>query len=489
VRRKWEAALDEMATLDFEGERISFADALSAIEGIAEDTLFAPESRNAPVQVMGPLESAGSTFDAIWFLQASDLAWPKVVSPSPLLPWTLQRELGMPGTDPTLDLERAKRMTQRIAGAAPCVVFSHAREDAEGRLRPSPALNGLRCELRDAIDLSARAEPAARVRLESIVDVGPIPPPGGVLTGGAAILQAQAACGFKAFAERRLFSTALETPSLGLDARQRGNLVHSVLEKFWSEVKTQTRLKSMTEQDRTAELDRAIESVFSRDYARTGPGWPVTYLGAERQRLKNLLLPWLQFEATERGAFSVKSSERKLEDVSIGDLRLTVRVDRIDEVDVEPADGGLPLSVSLIVDYKTGDAKPAQWLTDRPDEPQLPLYAIVAGEQDLGGLAFAVIRPGKEMAMRGYEAHAGVLPKAAPSQTGSFDEQLDAWRTVLTQLAHDFYTGQASVSPKNYPATCKFCEQRILCRLDVASLDLDAASDAAGAEIGESEIA
>ena len=38
--------------------------------------MFAPESRDAPVQVMGPLEAAGGTFDAVWFLRAGELSWP-----------------------------------------------------------------------------------------------------------------------------------------------------------------------------------------------------------------------------------------------------------------------------------------------------------------------------------------------------------------------------------------------------------------------------
>ena len=43
---------------------------------IARQTTFAPESRDAPVQVMGPLEAAGGTFDAVWFLRGGELSWP-----------------------------------------------------------------------------------------------------------------------------------------------------------------------------------------------------------------------------------------------------------------------------------------------------------------------------------------------------------------------------------------------------------------------------
>ena len=38
---------------------VEFDQALTALERIARQTMFAPESREAPVQVMGPLEAAG----------------------------------------------------------------------------------------------------------------------------------------------------------------------------------------------------------------------------------------------------------------------------------------------------------------------------------------------------------------------------------------------------------------------------------------------
>jgi len=85
TRRRWERALDELATLDFDGQQVEFANALENLERIARKTIFAPESREAPVQVMGPLEATGGRFDALWFLRAGDLSWPVTTGGSPLL--------------------------------------------------------------------------------------------------------------------------------------------------------------------------------------------------------------------------------------------------------------------------------------------------------------------------------------------------------------------------------------------------------------------
>jgi NifB/MoaA-like Fe-S oxidoreductase len=45
-------------------------------------------------------------------------------------------------------------------------------------------------------------------------------------------------------------------------------------------------------------------------------------------------------------------------------------------------------------------------------------------------------------------------------------------------LAEDFHSGKTDVRPKNYPDTCKYCQQRLLCRLDVTTLSADETEEA-----------
>ncbi len=106
IRERWESALDALSTLDFDGRSVDFPEALRAIERIARETVFAVEASEAPVQVMGPLEAAGSEFDAVWLLRGGETSWPPGERTMPLLGWAVQRELGMPGTDATRDLQR-----------------------------------------------------------------------------------------------------------------------------------------------------------------------------------------------------------------------------------------------------------------------------------------------------------------------------------------------------------------------------------------------
>jgi probable DNA repair protein len=464
TRRKWERTLDQFAMLDFDGSQVSYLRALSALERLTRITTFAEESHQAPVQILGPLEAAGSSFEAVWFLGANDMTWPVTPAANPLLPWALQREFQMPGTDTAADDARARRTTHRIAASAATSVFSYAAESSAGKQRPSPMLDALQLEPVEADQIApVRSQPSV-VKTEEFADCIPIrETPDRIIQGGADILRLQAACGFRAFAERRLWSAEMRTIEMGMDAGERGTIVHQALEHFWTEVESQSHLKEMTTDQRAAALERAIEHGLRRTSVDAA-GWDQAYVDVQRARLRNLLGPWLELELN-RDPFSVKLSEKSFSDVRIGPLRLNVRVDRVDVGE----DG------EIIIDYKTGRAEPRDWQTDRPEAPQLPLYAVLAtaAQPDipLADVAFALIRPGKEMALEGFAGKVTAQQKKSNRRSQSLEEQVDTWRRVLTDLAEDFHRGDARVDPKQYPRTCSNCAQRILCRLDPTAFD------------------
>ena len=76
------------------------------------------------------------------------------------------------------------------------------------------------------------------------------------------------------------------------------------------------------------------------------------------------------------------------------------------------------------------------------------------------------------------------MPGASKLPTETLAELQQQWRVTLEQLASDFHAGDTRVRPKNFPKTCTYCAQRLLCRLDPSTLieqlteDADAAEDA-----------
>jgi len=89
------------------------------------------------------------------------------------------------------------------------------------------------------------------------------------------------------------------------------------------------------------------------------------------------------------------------------------------------------------------------WLSERPDEPQLPLYAITHSDK-ISAIAFAQINA-KSMQWIGMGemnvAHEGIYPSAQ-----EWPLQLQEWQTILQQLAEDFISGDARVDFKDINA-------------------------------------
>jgi RecB family exonuclease len=219
-------------------------------------------------------------------------------------------------------------------------------------------------------------------------------------------------------------------------------------------------------------LAQSIEHGLRRATAISVTDWEQAYVDLQRARLAGLLNPWLDLEL-DREPFTVKFSEEESRDVHIGPLRLNLRVDRVDMTE----------EGEVIIDYKTGGAKSAQWQSERPDEPQLPLYAVLSNaaqpETPLADIAFAQIRAGKEMAFESFTRKITANKETSKRRDISLEDQLVEWRRILEDLATAFHRGDSQVDPKNYPSTCTHCAQRILCRLNPAAFDEDFDEEAA----------
>ena len=148
----------------------------------------------------------------------------------------------------------------------------------------------------------------------------------------------------------------------------------------------------------------------------------------------------------ERASFEVVSIEEKT-DLNIGGLELSGRIDRMDRL----LEGDMRGTHALI-DYKTGGrVTPNAWLGARPDEPQLPLYAVTAKEH-ISAVVFAKLRHG-DMKMAGFALREKEFPGVKQAQ--SWDGLMRGWKAELENLAAGFAAGAAQVDPKNGRATCR----------------------------------
>jgi probable DNA repair protein len=470
--QRWQRLLDELALLDFDGTRCSYGDFLVQLDRHARATIFSAESHDAPIQILGPFESSGQQFDAVWFMGTDDSRWPLHGRLHPLLPPAVQREFEMPHSTPLDDWNLAHIVTSRVLASAPRVIFSFAEHDAETVFRPSPMVAGLfGPDAEPQHPVSLDADPSRVPHLETIADdTGVLPWPPEQNAGGASILTRQAACPFQSFAAKRLAAEPLDAVEWGLDPAEKGQLLHDVLRRIFSEpepapLRTRDDLVTSIVTNTLPSIlnfhiDAAVRILVGPELADP---WQRAWMAVEKQRLHDRLTEWLTLES-KRQPFSVEACEQRLENVRVGDLRLNLRADRIDL---------LPDGTRLILDYKSGDVSAAAWNGDRPGEPQLPLYAAYGNVENLSGILLAKIRAGEtgfDGRVRDAQAQlmAEMGDKKAIVTDPYSDAMRDAWARALENLAAEFLGGEAIVSPRE-PQVCGLCKRQSLCR--VAELD------------------
>ena len=404
--------------------RMRYAEAVARLRRMAADTAFQPESQVVPVQVLGVLESAGCEFDHLWVMGLSVESWPLAARPNPFLPLALQREAGIPESSADLSLELDRRITKGWLSSADEVVLSHPAREADRELAASPLI----AEVPEGtIELPSypvyRDVIFASRRLERVEDAAGPPLAGNESRAGTALFGDQSACPFRAFAIHRLGSEGLETPHAGLDALERGSLVHHVLALAWAKLETKHGLDGIAAEDLDVLLGSAAEDAVARHRRARPTTLSGRFAEIEKRRLARLAREWLEHERG-RGDFTVFAIESKRE-IAIGGLRLRGRLDRVDET----ADGK-----RIVLDYKTGAKTAGAWVGERPDEPQLPLY-LTTTEPDAKAIAFAQVRTG-DMKFVALAAGDGILPEARTLPDGrlkraadTWEGQLEAWRT------------------------------------------------------------
>ena len=112
ARRAFGEVLDGLGRLDGLLGPLGFAEAVRRLAQLCRQRLFQPETRGNPaIQVLGVLESAGLSFDALWVMGMNDDLWPPPPRPNPLLPAEVLR-----AADLELDVlrRRVSRAGRRI---------------------------------------------------------------------------------------------------------------------------------------------------------------------------------------------------------------------------------------------------------------------------------------------------------------------------------------------------------------------------------------
>jgi len=465
VRLRFDELLGEFAALSAVPHALACAAASRLLQQLAAGIAFEAASDDVAVTVTASLDDPIVRYDGIWVAGLSAEAWPEAARSDPLIPWHLQRKASMPMADAQDPLRRAEQALRRWQHATPQLCLSWPRSEGEAPRDPSPLLRELDTPVTTALsatDTAFRLEPWIATHgpplepwRDAEVALHPAP---AILPGGTRLLELQANCPFRAFAELRLAAEPLRAPRPVIDARLRGQILHAALERFWRATVDSQRLQT-TPADETTELIRRCVTAALEDARR---GWPALPDAAELQREADRdarLLEQLAAWERKRAPFEILQLEWS-EPLRLAGTSLRLRLDRVDRL----ADGS-----RIVIDYKSGEAKPFEAQAERPRQPQLLAYTVAAGPETVAALALHLSKEG--LKVRGIADTNMRLEGLAAVDAGApgWMRLQQRWREQLEQLIREFLSGHAAVQPQ--PKACETCHLQALCRVQLEPVD------------------
>ena len=442
---------DEFKQLNIFSPMMTRDQALQSLKQLATTTIFQPEKGTAtPIHILGLLEAAGCQFDALWISHMTDNCLPQKTQFSAFIPISLQKRHHLPYTDPEREYTLAEQTLNRFQRATNSIIFSYPKHTDDQHNLPTPLLQAITPH---ALNQPTPNESAQGIyHQETYIEDYHLPcTPENPPSGNTALLGNQAKCPFRAFSAHRLHLKRNQTLSEGLNAREKGIIIHQIMELFWDNVKDQDSLLTLSEEILSAIIDAAIATAIKPYQHLRRYSFSSVIQHIEKERLNQLIHACLIWEKN-RPPFTIKALE-KTHTLHVGPIDFTVRVDRIDNVSPNE---------EWVIDYKTRLPYRMPWYDDTFTEPQLLLYALL--NDSIQTILFAELKNG-HMNCKGLSE---VDPYISGIKSIRADESWKMlkmkWREQLETLAQSFYDGKCVPEPFNNNI-CGQCEYRDVCRL------------------------
>jgi len=443
---RFTAVFDEFRQLSLINATFSQEEAFNALTHLIDNTIFQAKKSQAPIQISGLLEASGCEFDSLWVMGLTDQCLPQKPRLSAFIPPQLQRNLLMPHSDSARELQFSKQTLERLRKGSAITVFSYPRLQGDNPNMPCSLIT----DFPDFTHLPLREKSihsSALIAREETYNV-PLGREESV-SGGTALLANQAKCPFKAFAEHRLKAKPSQYTSDGLDNREKGQIIHKVMELLWKALGNQKELFNLN----AKALDQLIEKAITTALAPVKQLHPHTFSNVFQEvefiRLKRLVLASLEWEK-QRPPFNIAALEESYT-INLAGLDFKVRVDRIDQVE----------NNKWVIDYKSSLPGSKPWNEDRPQEPQLLLYALL--DEQINALLLIQLKTGKLIYSGLSEEKQNTSGISSLKKTETWTEYRSKWQQQLTLLSEEFQQGHCPPQP-THPSICQLCNFQNLCR-------------------------
>ncbi len=442
---RFASILDEFRQLSLISPRFSQENALQALTALTKNTIFQAQQIKAPIQISGLLEASGCEFDSLWVMGLTDGCLPQKTQLSAFIHPQLQGQLQMPHSSNARELIFAKKSLERLQWSSKHTVFSYPRHCQDTPNLPCALI----IHYPPYVPLQPLQQPS-NVLLIPLEERYCLPlNPDEISSAGTALLANQAKCPFKALAEHRLHAKPSLTPEDGLNARERGQIIHQIMEFLWKQLGSQATLIQLNSQDLDALVNQAIQQTLSPLKYLHPTSFPDLIEQVEHTRLKPVVLACLEWEK-QRPPFEIAAIEQSYS-ISLANLKFKVRVDRLDKVGEN----------KWVIDYKSTLPANKPWNEDRPKDPQLLLYALL--DEDINALFFMQLKSGNLRFSGISEENHDIQGVSPIKKEEEWSQCKTHWHAQLSALAQEFQQGHCSPQPAN-SSICQLCDFQNLCR-------------------------
>lgn len=437
---------DEFEQLALVTPILSQISALAAFKDLAKTTIFQAKSpSSATIHILGLLEASGCTFDSLWITGLTDQCLPQKPKLSAFIPITLQRDHLMPYASPLRELQLANKTLSRLQQSSPLCILSYPRFNDD---KPnSPCTLICHFPVLQFTEKTVVHNPSQLIYFTESYQI-PIKLEEKI-TGGSAVLANQAKCPFRAFAAHRLHAKTSPEISVGPDARERGQLLHKIMELLWRTFQNQQTLLTQPVQQINHQIEQAIQQALEPLIKQRPYSFSPLIQKVEQERLNCLIHACLEWER-KRPPFKIEALEQVFT-LRLADIDFQVRIDRLDQVDHNK---------KWVIDYKSSLPQSQPWNEERPQEPQLLLYALL--DQTINTILFVQLKTG-QIKCKGLSEESLLDGVTSLKKDELWNDYRQDWQTQLIELVQELKQGFCPPKPNNN-SVCQQCDYQNLCR-------------------------
>lgn len=445
--QRFVSLLDEYLQLSVITPILKKEEALTAFNTLTNSTIFQSKTANTPLQLLGLLEASGCTFDSIWISGLTDQCLPQKSRLSAFIPLELQRSLAMPHALPERELRFAEQSLKRLQNGSQNSVFSYPRLTGDTPNLPSPFVAHLPPYApvnhpSTAHAFSTLLEYHEQYRLPLLSNES--------ISGGTTLLANQAKCPFRAFAMHRLYALPVPPLSEGPDASERGQIMHKIMELLWRAFENQQQLLAYSDVALNQKIDTIIREAIHPWIQENSPSFSSLIQEVEMARLKRLVNACIAWEK-ERPPFVIEALEQEFI-IPLAGIDFRVRIDRLDKTNAD---------TKWVIDYKSSLPPSKPWNEERPEAPQLLLYALL--DSQINTLLFIQLKSGQIVCSGISDDDIPLEGIGRLKKDETWTEKQQQWRQQLTQLAQEIQEGHCPPTPTK-ESTCQRCDFIHLCR-------------------------